>query len=70
MLLIFLCYLFNFFFYSVTIYFSLLLMEKLGKKRPSAMVDRASFAAVLAVGPTMIQLIANAASMIYSGWIH
>jgi uncharacterized membrane protein YcaP (DUF421 family) len=68
MLLIFLCYLFSFCSYLICIYVALLIMEKIGKKRPSTMANRASLAAMLAFGPIMVQLIANAVSIVYLGW--
>jgi hypothetical protein len=70
MLLILYMYLFNFLFYSVSVFLALLIMEKFNKKRPSTLFDRAGLAMVLASGVTMLQLIVNAVSMVYRGWVH
>lgn len=67
MLLTLFIYLSNFLFYSVMLYFSLLIMEKFNKKRPSTLFDRAGLAMVMASGATVLQLIVNAVLMVYRG---
>lgn len=64
MLVIILESLFNCLFYSVAIYLVLWFMEKIGKKRPANRLDRAGLAVICAAGATMVQLIAQATSML------
>ncbi len=67
MIILVLEYLFNCFFYSLSIYFALLLMEKTGKKRPATKLARAGLAVIWAAGATLLQLVVQATSMVYWG---
>ena len=66
MLLILLEYVFNLGFFAVAVYLALLLMEKIGKKRPGTLRDRAALAVRMAAGATMLQLIMHAVNLVYS----
>jgi len=66
MLLIALEYLFNWGFFTVAVFLALLLMEKIGKKRPGTWRDRAVLAIVMAAGATMLQLVVHAVTLVYS----
>lgn len=66
MLLILLEYVFNLGFFAAAVYLALLLLEKIGKKRPGTLRDRVALAVVMAAGATMLQLIVHAVSLVYS----
>ncbi|MPN46899.1 hypothetical protein SDC9_194498 [bioreactor metagenome] len=70
MLLLVYGYLFNFFFYSVSVFIALLIIGKLGKVRPSGWQERAVMAVVCGAGVTLIQLISHAATVIYVNMRH
>ncbi len=61
MLLLVYGYLFNFFFYSVSVFIALLIIGKLGKVRPSGWQERAVMAVVCGAGESckLIRLSAN-----------
>jgi len=65
MLLLLYGYLFNFFFYSLSVFIALFIIEKLGKIRLGTFQERAVMAVICGAGVTMLQLIANAASVVY-----
>lgn len=66
MLLILLESVFNLCFYAVAVYLTLLLLEKIGKKRPGTWRDRLPFAIVMAVGATIMQLVVQAVVLVYN----
>ncbi len=70
MLLIFLEYVFDLCFFAVAVYLALLVMEKIGKKRPGTWRDRAPVAIVLAAGASMMQMVVHAIALVYSGGFH
>jgi hypothetical protein len=70
MLLLLWGYLFSFIMYSISIFFALLLMEIIGKKRPGTWQSRSYLAALWAAGAVMVQLIAHITSVVYLGLVH